>query len=95
MIWWLFENWFWIGIGGGYLAAIVFAYARFGKEAAIAVATAGGAVLLYRLGRSHERDHYEDHISELSEERQDAYDQIDNRGTDRNDAAERMRRGDY
>lgn len=95
MIWWLLDNWKLVLGALAWGAGIVVAW-RFGGWRLVAVvATLGLASVAYSRGRKDERDHYEEHIREISEERQEAYDEIDRRGTDRNDAAGRLRDSSY
>lgn len=78
-----------------YLAAILIGYLKFGKVGAIAAATLGGGLLFYLLGRKHTKDYYTKETKIIEKKRQDAYKEIDERGTDRDDVLKRLRDNSY
>jgi glycosidase len=95
MIWFILEHWFTFGIAGAYIAAVGFAYIRFGREVAIAVALLGAGAFLYRKGRSDATQAHDQRADDIEQRRRDAYDEIDNRGTTGADVRDRLRSGDY
>lgn len=84
---WFFDNWLLILWG----ASIIVAYVYGGKTLAFAVITLGVASFAYNRGKSSVNKHAE----KIEKERENAYDEIDNRGTDWNDVIERLRNRDF
>lgn len=80
---WLLEYWLLIVWGAG----IVVAYIYGGRYAALVVATLGFGSFMYNRGKSDVNKR----AKEVEQKRENAYDQIDNRGTDRDDVVERLR----
>lgn len=80
---WLLEYWLLIVWGAG----IVVAYIYGGRYAALVVATLGFGSFMYNRGKSD----INKRAKEVEQKRENAYDQIDNRGTDRDDVVERLR----
>ena len=80
---WLLEYWLLIVWGAG----IVVAYVYGGRYAALVVATLGFGSFMYNQGKSDVNKR----AKEVEQKRENAYDQIDNRGTDRDDVVERLR----
>lgn len=80
---WLLEYWLLIVWGAG----IVVAYIYGGRYAALVVATLGFGSFMYNRGKSDVNKG----AKEVEQKRENAYDQIDNRGTDRDDVVERLR----
>lgn len=78
-----------------YLVAIVIAYLYGGWKLALAVATIGVAYLAYKFGQKDKTDYYTKETKIIEKKRQDAYDEIDNRGTDRDDVLKRLRDNSY
>lgn len=89
---WSFLSWFleyWLLIIWG--AGIVVAYIYGGRYAALVVATLGFGSFMYNRGKSDVNKR----AKEVEQKRENAYDQIDNRGTDRDDVVERLRKRNY
>ena len=84
---WLLEYWLLIVWGAG----IVVAYIYGGRYAALVVATLGFGSFMYNRGKSDVNKR----AKEVEQKRENAYDQIDNRGTDRDDVVERLRKRNY
>ena len=80
---WLLEYWLLIVWGAG----IVVAYIYGGRYAALVVVTLGFGSFMYNRGKSDVNKR----AKEVEQKRENAYDQIDNRGTDRDDVVERLR----
>lgn len=91
IIWWLLQNW----LPVLYLGAIGAGYIIGGWRLALGVATLGAGVLLYRQGQKDAERTHEERADRLDKEREDAYREIDNRGTTGDDVVERLRRNDY
>lgn len=89
--WWLFENWLLVT----YAVAVVVAYVIGGWRLALGVASLGMGVLLYRQGHKDAERQHDARADDIERRRRDAYDEIDSRGTDISDVAERLRKGDY
>lgn len=81
---WFIDNWLLIVWG----AAVVVAYVYGGKYLAFAVLTLGVASVAYNRGKSDVNKH----AKEVEKERENAYTKIENRGTDRNDVVDRLRK---
>lgn len=86
-----FEYWFVFA----YFGAVIGAYVIGGRKLAIAFATLGGAVVAYRIGGKHKQDNLEAHYREVSEKREKAYEDIENRGTDRGAVSDRLHDNTY
>ena len=67
------------------------AYIYGGRYAALVVATLGFGSFMYNRGKSDVNKR----AKEVEQKRENAYDQIDNRGTDRDDVVERLRNRNY
>ena len=89
--WWLMENWLLVLYG----LAVLVAYIVGGWRLALGVGTLGGGLLLYRQGHKDAERQHDERADRIGKERQDAYDEIDRRGTDRSDVRDRLRKGDY
>ena len=89
---WAFLSWFldnWLLVLWG--ASIVVAYVYGGKTLAFAVFTLGAATIAYNRGKSSVNKH----AQKVERERENAYKEIDNRGTNRSDVIERLRKRSY
>ena len=84
---WLLEHWLLVVWAVG----VVVAYIYGGRYAALVVATLGFGSFMYNRGKSDVNKR----AKEVEEKRENAYDQIDNRGTDRDDVVERLRKRNY
>lgn len=84
---WLLEHWLLVVWAVG----VVVAYVYGGRYAALIVATLGFGSFMYNRGKSDVNKR----AKEVEEKRENAYDQIDNRGTDRDDVIERLRKRNY
>lgn len=80
---WLLEHWLLVV----WAAGVVVAYVYGGRYAALVVATLGFGSFMYNRGKSEVNKKGK----EIEEKRENAYDEIDNRGTDRDDVVERLR----
>lgn len=91
MIWaslsWLLSHW-WLVI---WVAGVVIAYIYGGRNLAFVVLTLGVGAFAYNRGKSDVNKH----AKEVEEKRENAYKNIENRGTDRNDVIERLRKHDF
>ena len=67
------------------------AYVYGGRYAALVIATLGFGSFMYNRGKSDVNKR----AKEIEEKRENAYGQIDNRGTDRDDVVERLRNRTY
>lgn len=93
---WTFLHWFsdnWLLIPWG--ASVVAAYVYGGRRLALIVATLGLGAFAYRKGIQHEREYRDERTAEIEKRRENAFEEIDNRGTNRDDVLERLRRNDY
>ena len=88
---WFSDNWFLILWG----ASVVTAYVYGGKRLSLIVATLGLGAFAYRKGIQHEREYRDERTAEVEKRRENAFKEIDNRGTNRDDVLERLRRNDY
>ena len=88
---WLSDNWLPILWG----ASVVIAYVYGGRRLALIVATLGLGAFAYRKGIQHEREYRDESTAKVEKKRENAYDEIENRGTNRDDVLERLRRNDY
>lgn len=84
---WLLEHWLLVVWAVG----VVVAYIYGGRYAALVVATLGFGSFMYNRGKSDVNKR----AKKIEQERENAYDQIDNRGTDRDDVVERLRKRSY
>lgn len=84
---WLLEHWLLVVWAVGVIVAYVYG----GRYAALVVATLGFGSFMYNRGKSDVNKR----AKEVEEKRENAYDQIDNRGTDRDDVIERLRKRNY
>ena len=93
---WAFLHWFgdnWLLIPWG--ASVIAAYIYGGKRLALIVATLGLGAFAYRKGIQHEREYRDESTAKVEKRRQNAFEEIDNRGTNRDDVLERLRQNDY
>lgn len=79
---WLLEHW-WLII---WAAGVVVAYIYGGRTLAFVVLTLGVGAFAYNRGKSDVNKH----AKEVEEKRENAYREIENRGTDRDDVIERL-----
>ena len=84
---WLLEHWLLVVWAVG----VVVAYIYGGRYAALVVATLGFGSFMYNWGKSDVNKR----AKKVEQRRKNAYDQIDNRGTDRDDVVERLRKRSY
>lgn len=91
ILWWLLEHWLLIA----YAIAVIIGYTVGGWKVALGVATLGGGLLLYRQGHRDAENRYSERAEQIEQEREDAYNEIDNRGTTRNDVTDRLHKGNY
>ena len=84
---WLLEHWLLVVWAVG----VVVAYVYGGRYAALVVATLGFGSFMYNRGKSDVNKR----AKEVEQKRENAYDEIDNRGTDRDDVVERLRKRNY
>lgn len=84
---WLLEHWLLVVWAVG----VVVAYIYGGRYAALVVATLGFGSFMYNRGKSDVNKR----AKEVEQKRENAYEQIDNRGTDRDDVVERLRKHDF
>ena len=93
---WDFLSWFkeyWLLILWG--AGVILAYIHGGKNLALVVLTLGIGSVAYSRGRKSARDEQDKRAANIEKKREKAYDEIDNRDTNRDDVIERLRNGDY
>ena len=93
---WTFLHWFgdnWLLIPWG--ASVIAAYVYGGRRLALIVATLGLGAFAYHKGIQHEREYRDESTAKVEKRREDAFKEIDNRGTNRDDVLERLRRNDY
>ena len=93
---WAFLHWFgdnWLLIPWG--ASVVAAYVYGGRRLALIVATLGLGAFTYRKGIQHERENRDESTAKVEKRRENAFEEINNRGTNRDDVLERLRRNDY
>ena len=93
---WTFLHWFgdnWLLIPWG--ASVIAAYIYGGKRLTLIVATLGLGAFAYRKGIQHEREYRDESTAKVEKRRENAFEEIDNRGTNRDDVLERLRRNDY
>ena len=93
---WAFLHWFsdnWLLIPWG--ASVIVAYIYGGKRLALIVATLGLGAFAYRKGIQHEREYRDERTAKVGKRRENAFKEIDNRGTNRDDVLERLRQNDY
>lgn len=84
---WLLEHWLLVVWAVG----VVVAYIYGGRYAALVVATLGFGSFMYNRGKSDVNKRAE----VIQKKRENAYDEIDNRDTDRDDVVERLRKHDF
>lgn len=88
---WFLDNWFLIPWGIGVIVAYVYG----GRRLALIVLTLGLGVFAYNKGGKDARKHNNIRNAEIEKKRENAYDSIENRGTNRDDVLERLRNNDY
>ena len=88
---WFGDNWLLIPCGASVIAAYIYG----GKRLALIVATLGLGAFAYRKGIQHECENRDESTAKVEKRREDAFEEIDNRGTNRDDVLERLRRNDY
>ena len=89
---WSFFLWFldhWLLIL--WVVSVIAAYIYGGRTAALAVFTLGVAAFAYNKGKSDNNKH----TQKVDQERENAYKQIDNRGTTSGNVIERLRNKSY
>lgn len=84
---WLLEHWLFVVWAIG----VVVAYIYGGRYAALVVATLGFGSFMYNRGKSDVNKR----AKEVEQKRENAYEEIDNRGTGRDDVVERLRKHDF
>ena len=84
---WLLEHWLLVVWAVG----VVVAYIYGGRYAALVVATLGFGSFMYNRGKSDVNKKAE----VIQKKRENAYDEIDNRDTDRDDVVGRLRKHDF
>ena len=88
---WFGDNWLLIPWGASVIAAYIYG----GKRLALIVATLGLGAFAYRKGIQHEREYRDERTAKVEKRRENAFEEIDNRGTNRDDVLERLRQNDY
>ena len=88
---WFGDNWLLIPWGASVIAAYIYG----GKRLALIVATLGLGAFAYRKGIQHEREYRDERTAKVEKRRKNAFEEINNRGTNRDDVLERLRRNDY
>lgn len=78
-----------------WLVGVVVSYKINGWRFALAVATLGIGSIAYRTGRKHEREEIREITRDIQERRENAYQEISDRNTSRNDVVDRLRDGNY
>ena len=78
-----------------WLAGTGAAYVVGGRRSALAVLTIGASVVAFRYGKKTERDNHNNRAQDIHERREDAYQEIRDRNTSRDDVRDRLRKGDY
>ena len=81
---WFLEHW-WLIL---WAAGVVVAYIYGGRTLAFVVLTLGVGAFAYNWGKSDVNKH----AKEVEEKRENAYREIENRGTDRDDVIDRLRK---
>jgi hypothetical protein len=84
--------WVWLIVA---VALAVAAYFHFGWKGLLVAVASILAVFGYGKGRRDATRQHDARADNIERKREDAYAQIDNRGTTKSDAAERLRKGDY
>ena len=74
---------------------ILFGYLMGGWRYALAVATLGAGIFLYKSGEKKGREIYEEAANDIQERRENAYQEITDRNTSGNDVVDRLRKADY
>lgn len=93
---WAFLHWFsdnWLLIPWG--VSVVVAYIYGGRRLALIVLTLGLGAFAYNKGGKNERERNNERVAEVEKKRENAYDEIENRGTNRDDVLERLRDNCY
>ena len=88
---WFGDNWLLIPWGASVIAAYIYG----GKRLALIVATLGLGAFAYRKGIQHEREYRDERTAKVEKRRENAFEEINNRGTNRDDVLKRLRRNDY
>ena len=84
---WLLEHWLLVVWAVGVVVAFIYG----GRYAALVVATLGFGSFMYNRGKSDVNKR----AKEVEQKRENAYEEIDNRGTGRDDVVERLRKHDF
>ena len=93
---WDFFSWFldyWLLLVWG--AGVVVAYIYGGRNLALVVLTLGVGSFAYTQGRKSAREEHDKRAANIERKRENAYDEIDNRDTNRDDVIDRLRKHDY
>jgi len=88
---WFLDNWLLIPWGAG----VVLAYIYGGKRLALVVLTLGLGAFAYQKGVQNTENTYKERAADVKERRKNAFDEIDNRGTNQRDILERLRDNGY
>lgn len=88
---WFLDNWFLLPWGMG----VIIAYHYGGRKLAFVVFTLGFGIFAYRKGVTNERETHNRRAEDIEMRRENAYQKIDNRNTDRDDVINRLRENDY
>lgn len=78
-----------------WLIGILIAYKYGGRNLALIVLTFGTASYIYSKGRKDEREQHDERVTKIEKKREEAYEQINNRATNRGDVIDRLHKGDY
>lgn len=88
---WIKEYWLLILWGAGAVVAYIYG----GRNLALVVLTLGIGSFAYSSGRKSAREEHDKRAAKIKEKRENEYEKIDNRGTNRDDVIERLRKHDY
>lgn len=88
---WLLDNWLLIPWGVGVMVAYIYG----GRRLALIILTLGFAAFAYNKGGKDERERNNEWVTEVEKKRENAFDEIENRGTNRDDVLERLRDNRY
>ena len=66
-----------------------------GRRFSVPVGVLGTMLIIFLMGRKSERDNYRKHVQDIKEKREQAYEKIDSRHTDRNDVLDRLSDGNF
>lgn len=88
---WFKEYWLLILWGAGVFLAFIYG----GRNLAFIVLTLGIGSVAYSRGRKSARDEHDKLAANIEKKREKAYDEIDNRDTNRDDVIDRLRNRKY